>query len=393
MTDLRIGRDRVRLYGVGLALIGLSQLRFVSSVGHYWDWVDFYVAGAMAGTRALLDPAAHAAWGAAHHLPVTAFAYMPGFAWALAPAAHLSIPWGFALNAVLMSGLAVAAATLAARAYSLDRAQTFYMTIGWAPVTAAIVTGQNSPLALVLSLVAIDGLVSDGAWQVGLAVGALAYKPTYALAFGLLLLIYKKWKAVAIVAACGAVWYAMSASAAGGDWMWPRPYLQSLAEYVGPDFAYNRYKAVSVPGVLMLAGVSSNVAFGIGMVLLVGALVWLRVRGIGVTQAASLTGAIAVATSPHAWPYDAAIALPALFWVASNGEEPGRTRGIVVAYAIAPLWLASHALGFDPFAVVVIVGTAGLIGRAKEPKGERAERPKSQTAKEPNGQRAERRKS
>ncbi len=52
--------------------------------------------------------------------------------------------------------------------------------------------------------------------------------------------------------------------------MWPRPYLQSLADYVGPDFAYNRYKAVSVPGVLMLAGVSSGVAFGIGMVLLVG---------------------------------------------------------------------------------------------------------------------------
>ena len=135
MTDLRIGRDRVRLYGIGLALIGLSQLRFVSSVGHYWDWVDFYIAGATAGTRALLDPAAHAAWGAAHKIPVTAFAYMPGFAWLLAPAAHLSIPWGFALNAVLMSAMAIVAALLAARVYSLDRAQAIYMTIGWAPVS------------------------------------------------------------------------------------------------------------------------------------------------------------------------------------------------------------------------------------------------------------------
>jgi len=372
MTDLRIGKDRVRLYGVGLALIGLSQLRFVSSVGHYWDWVDFYVAGAMAGTRALLDPAAHAAWGAAHKLPVTAFAYMPGFAWALAPTEHLSIPWGFALNAVLMSGMAIVAARLAARVYSLDGAQAIYMTIGWAPVTAAVVTGQNSPLALVLSLIAIDGLARDDSLRTGLVVGALAYKPTYALAFGLLLLIYKKWKAIAVVAACGAIWYALSASAAGGDWMWPRPYLQSLAEYVGPDFAYNRYKAVSVPGVLMLAGVSSNVAFGLGMLLLVGALAWLRIRGVEIGKAASLTGAIAVATSPHAWPYDAAIALPALFWVASNGEEPGRTRGIVLAYAVAPLWLASHALGFDPFAGVVIVGTGVLLVGAGERKGERA---------------------
>ena len=282
MTDLRIGRDRVRLYGIGLALIGLSQLRFVSSVGHYWDWVDFYVAGAMAGTRALVDPAAHAAWGAAHKIPVTAFAYMPGFAWLLAPAAHLSIPWGFALNAVVMSLLAIVAAMLAARVYSLESAQAIYMTIGWAPVTAAVVTGQNSPLALVLSLVAIDGLARDDALRAGLAVGALAYKPTYALAFGLLLLAYRKWKALGVVAACGVVWYVASAYAAGGDWMWPRPYLQALGEYVGPDFAYNRYKAVSVPGVLMLAGVSSSVAFGIGMVLLVGALAWLtssRSRG------------------------------------------------------------------------------------------------------------------
>jgi hypothetical protein len=372
MTDLRIGRDRVRLYGIGLALIGLSQLRFVGSVGHYWDWVDFYVAGAMAGTRALLDPAAHAAWGAAHRIPVTAFAYMPGFAWVLAPAAHLSIPSGFALNGVVMSALAILAAILAARVYSLDRAQAVYMTIGWAPVTAAVVTGQNSPLALILSLVAIDGLARDDAFRAGLAVGALAYKPTYALAFGLLLLAYKKWKALGIVAACGVVWYVVSAYAAGGDWMWPRPYLQSLSDYVGPDFAYNRYKAVSVPGVLMLAGVSSGVAFAVGMVLLVAALVWLRVGGVGVMQAASLTGAIAVATSPHAWPYDAAMALPALFWVASKGEEPVRTRGIVIAYAVAPLWLASHAVGFDPFAVVVIVGAGWLVAAGVNSEGEKA---------------------
>ena len=311
----------------------------------------------MAGTRALVDPAAHAAWGAAHKIPVTAFAYMPGFAWVLARAASLLIPWGFALNAVVMSALAIVAALLAARVYALERAQAIYMTIGWAPVTAAVVTGQNSPLALVLSLVARStGSARDDALRAGLAVGALAYKPTYALAFGLLLLPYRKWKAVGIVAACGVVWYVASAYAAGGDWMWPRPYLQALADYVGPDFAYNRYKAVSVPGVMMLAGVSSGVAFGVGMVLLVGALVWLRVRGVGVRQAASLTGAIAVATSPHAWPYDAVIALPALFWVASKVEEPGRTRGIVIAYAVAPLWLASHALGFDPFAIVVIGG-------------------------------------
>src|SRR5205085_7633429 len=92
---LRISGERVRLYGVGFFLIGMSQMRFVRSVGHFWDWLDFYIAGTMVGTRALLDPAAHAAWGATHHLPVTAFVYMPGFAWLLLPASHLSLAMGF----------------------------------------------------------------------------------------------------------------------------------------------------------------------------------------------------------------------------------------------------------------------------------------------------------
>ena len=369
MTDLRIGRDRVRLYGIGLALIGLTQLRFVAGVGHYWDWVDFYNAGAMAGTRALVDPAAHAAWGASHGLPVTAFAYMPAFAWLLAPMARLSIPWGFGFNAVIMAVVAVLAAMYAARVdgwtggrvdgaaggwRALDFRLSMYMTIGWAPVMAAIVTGQNSPLGLLISLVVIDGLGRDDEMRAGLGVAALCYKPTYALPFGLLLLVFRKWKAIGVVMACGAVWYALSAMATGGDWMWPRPYLESLAQYVGPDFAYNRFKSISLPGVLMLAGVPSGVAFGVGMVGLVAALVLLRRAG--VFAAASLTGAIGVATSGHAWPYDAAMALPALWWTVGNVAEPWRTRVLVVAYAVAPLWLASHALHFDPFAVVIIGG-------------------------------------
>jgi hypothetical protein len=368
MTGLRIGQDRVRLYGIGLALIGLSQLRFVASVGHYWDWVDFYVAGAMAGSRALLDSSAHTAWGVTHHLPVTAFAYMPGFAWLLAPAAHVSIPWGFALNAILMSAAGIVAALLAARIYGLERPLSVYMTIGWAPVTAAVVTGQNSPLGLVLSLVAIDGLARDDALRAGLAIGALCYKPTWALPFGLLLLIFQKWKAIGVVAVCGVVWYALSASAAGGDWAWPVAYLRSLGQYVGPDFAYNRFKSISLPGVLMLAGVSSSVAFASGMVGLVAGLAWLR--RVNTLQAASLTGLLGVATSGHAWPYDAALALPALMWVVANAYEPWRTRLIVAAYAIAPLWLASQVLRFDPFALVVIGGAGAALLTAKLTKGE-----------------------
>ncbi len=369
MTGLRIGRDRVRLYGIGLALIGLTQMRFVASVGHYWDWVDFYIAGAMAGTRALLDPTAHAAWGNAHGLPVTAFAYMPGFAWFLAPAAYLSIPWGFAVNAILMACFAIVASTLAVRIYRLDAADSLYMTIGWAPVIAAMVTGQNSPLGLLLSLVAIDGLASDDAWTAGLGVGALWYKPTYGLPFAILLLVYRKWKAIGVLAACGVLWYALSATASGGDWLWPRAYLQSLGGYFGPDFAYNRFKSVSVPGLLMIAGVSAGAAFGLGIAGLVAALAWLRFRKAELLLAGSLAGGIGIALSGHAWAYDAAMMLPALWWVAANGEEPGKTRGIVLAYAIAPFWMASQTLKFDPLAVIVVGGMGWLLATASRGEG------------------------
>ena len=79
-VPLRIGEDRVRLYGVGLFLIGLAQLRVVTSEGRFWDWADFQIAGLTVGTQALLDPVARVAWGTAHNVATTAFAYMPGYA-------------------------------------------------------------------------------------------------------------------------------------------------------------------------------------------------------------------------------------------------------------------------------------------------------------------------
>jgi Glycosyltransferase family 87 len=255
-----------------------------------------------------------------------------------------------------MSLAVFVAARLATRIYRIDGAVAWYAAIAWAPVTAAIVTGQNSPLGLLASLFAIDGLARNDTARTALAVGALCYKPTYALPFALLLLLYKKWKELAAVVATAAAWYVVSVTAAGGDWAWPAAYFRSLSEYVGPDFAYNRFKSVSVPGLLMLMGVSSGAALAIGMAGLTGAVVWLRARGADMRHAASLAGLIGVATSPHAWAYDAAMALPAIWWTIANVEEPWKTRLIVAAYVIAPLWMAAHTLRFDPLALAVVGG-------------------------------------
>jgi hypothetical protein len=50
-------------------------------------------------------------------------------------------------------------------------------------------------------------------------------------------------------------------------------------------------------------------------------------------------------------------------WVIPPVAERWRTRIIVIAFAIAPLWLASNVIHFDPLAFVVIGGAiAWLVG-------------------------------
>ena len=155
-----------------------------------------------------------------------------------------------------------------------------------------------------------------------------------------------------VVAVCGAVWYALSATAAGGDWLWPVAYFGSLKGYVGPDFAYNAPKAVSIPGLLMRLGTPDSIAFALGFLLLIAATVIMR--KFSLLRAASVAGLIGVATSPHAWAYDAAVGLPALFWVVKEMAEPRRTHVVIASCVIAPLWLASNILRVDLLAIVVI---------------------------------------
>ena len=362
-TPLRIGSERVRLYGVGLFLIGLAQLRVVGSEGRFWDWPDFQIAGLTVGTRALLDPAARAAWGTAHHVATTAFAYMPGYAWLLYAPARLPLAWGFALNAIVMLAVCYAAARVAARVYSLERSFALLAILAWAPTTAAILTGQNSPIGLLLWLSATMALAGGREAAAGVFAGLLLYKPTYAIPLGLLLLFRRNWTAIGVAAVCGLAWYAASALAAAGDWLWPQMYLRSLGGYVGSDFAYNAPKAVSLPGLLMRVGFTSGSAFAIGMVLLIAA-AW-RARNRPIVEAMSAMAIVGLATSPHAWPYDAVLALPAILWLIVAVAEPARTRWVVGSYATAPTWLLAHLLGVDLLAGAVLA-LAGFAVRGSE---------------------------
>ena len=74
---------------------------------------------------------------------------------------------------------------------------------------------------------------------------------------------------------------------------------------------------------------------------------------------------VGVAASPHAWGYEAALLLPIVWWALAGGlVEPWRTRLIVAAYLLVPLWLVSRQTGLSAVAIVVlgayVIWVAGL---------------------------------
>ena len=73
-----------------------------------------------------------------------------------------------------------------------------------------------------------------------------------------------------------------------------------------------------------------------------------------------------VALSPHAWPYDAALAFPmiALAWVRLPPQP--RTVAVIIFALAGPAVLFSALWGFNPEAIVVVGGTiAWLIVRLR----------------------------
>jgi len=348
-APLRLSRDRVLLYGALLAAVCLVQVRFVVAQG-FGDWSAFWSAGATAGTPNLLDPSKHTAWQTAHHLLTTVFPYLPGAAWFWFPFKPLSLSAGYFVNLILMAAAIVIAGGIAARVYAIRSDIATILVFAWAPVTAALATGQNSPAALVIALIAILGLSSGMPLMAGFAVGALLYKLPYALPLILLLIARRNIAALAVTFACAILWYVLSVAATAGDWNWPAHYLGALQAYFGPDARFNAVKTVGIPSLLMRAGISAPIAALAGAALFAVAVPLLVRRPL--LEAAALALLAGLAASPHTLPYDLALALPALFYLVTHLAEPLRTRLICALYLIAPLWLLSGVLHFDVLAVI-----------------------------------------
>jgi hypothetical protein len=352
--SLSIPPGRLRAWAIGLALIGLAPVVGALTAGLH-DWPAFWSAGATAGTPDLVDSARHLAWQRAHGLPEAFFAYPAGSAWLFAPFAWLPMTAGFVIHGLLMLAAAIAAGWVAGPAYGLDRRVSILAVLAFAPVTASVVLGQNGALGLLLAVVAIAGLVTGRPLLTGLAIGLLLYKPTFAIPLIGLLIVRGRWRELSVVALVGALWYVAGVVAAAGDWLWPNPWLTGLGGYLDLDFAGNADKAVSLPGLLARLGLPGLVSVLAAVALVAVSLP--RLARAPILEAASAACLVGVAVSPHAWGYDAALAMPVLLWLLAGhgplGTSP-RTTFVVAAYVLAPFWLVSRQTVVSSVAIVVL---------------------------------------
>jgi hypothetical protein len=353
-TALNFRSPRLRAWAIGLVLIGLAPIAGAFAFGLH-DWPAFWSAGATAGSPDLVDSARHLEWQRAHGLPEAFFAYPAGSAWLFAPFAWLPLTLGFVVHGLLMLAAATAAGWIAAPIFGLDRRVAILAVLAFAPVTASVTLGQNGPLGLLLSVVAIAGLVSGRPLLAGLAIGLLLYKPTFAFPLIGLLLIRRRWREVVVVAIVAVAWYLAGVAAAGGDWLWVNPWLSGLGGYLDADFAGNADKAVSLPGLVARLGLPGVVPIVAGVLLVAVSLP--RLARAPMLEAGSVACLLGVAVSPHAWGYDAALAVPFLLWLLGGHgplTEPTRSRLIVGAYVVSLSWIVSRQTVVSGVALVVL---------------------------------------
>jgi Glycosyltransferase family 87 len=322
------------------------------------DWRVFAAAGSLAGTPALLHPPE--AW--------ESFFYLPGAAWVLVPFARLPLAVSFIANAVLMLACAVAAGFVAAKTYALPRATAVGMFALWSPVVyAAAVIGQNAPFGLLLAQVAVFGMVRRSVALTAIPIGLLLYKPTYAVPLIGLLLVRGLRREVSVVAAMAGGWYGLGVSASGGDWNWPVAWLRLLTAYAPGDFRVNAPFAVSLPGLLVRADAGVPVIVAIVAVLAIA--VSCALRRVPAAEAGGAACLAGLALSPHAWAYDAVLALPMIAFTAAALSEPSRTRLLLGLSIIAPLFVLAPELRWDSLTLVVIGGTSIWLARRLWPPG------------------------
>jgi hypothetical protein len=204
--------------------------------------------------------------------------------------------------------------------------------------------GQNTAITLLLyaAIGAALGRARDR--DAGLLLGALAYKPHFALLTAFLVVLLRRWKALAWSVPVCVAWYAIGAAVSGPAW--PERWWESVARYRELEADTNGPLLVSFLGVcerIFGAGSMAALAIGAAASLVVLAVAAARSRTHAPPVLWAIGAAAIVLASPHTQFYD--LGLLAVVGAVAVDRLGRRAAGPVLA-----LWLLAwvHALFRDP---------------------------------------------
>lgn len=335
--------DRIFLYGALCAIVAslpFLLLPWFREAAYHGDIAVYWSAGEKAGQRALTDIRLLFAWQRAHGLSAQPFLYLPAFAWVYAPLRYFSPIGALVTEELAMIAVFVFAALTAARVYGFKPWFCIAAVLAWAPALNSIEVGQNIGLALALIFVLCWALLVRREVLAGVAAGLLLYKPSVALPILLLLLVRAERRALRVAFLCAGTWYLASVAASGGDWMWPAAYAHTAAWWLPVDLKAGSARAFTIPALLATHGVSFTIASASGAAILIAALA--LAKRASTLEAVSMIPLAGLTASIHAWPYEATLALPAIFYAMATLREPWRTRLIGVVYPATAVLLITR---------------------------------------------------
>jgi Glycosyltransferase family 87 len=345
-----------------LPLIGVPLRRWL-------DFSAFSVAGSLAFNPQVAQLAPVLRAEVERGLPPTPFVYPADVALAYVPFSWLPYDLSAALHVALMAALLIVAAAWGADLLRLPRRWAVLGALAWGPAVAGVVSGQNTPLALLLVVASGFGMLRHRDGITGFAAGILAYKPQLAAPVLGLLLLRGRWRSVGVAGLVILGQYLLGVVAAGGNWAWPVDWVATLGQYTAADFHDNGWQAISLPAL----GTHLELVMGIHGLTLVGyAIAGLAViacvpalRRMPPLEALALTCALGLLISPHAWVYDATLLLPAMGVLAaraSQGGWPWQARWLfALAWAIGLTWALGGFVGVTLVPVLVVAVPVALI--------------------------------
>lgn len=225
------------------------------------------------------------------------------------------------------------------------------------PMFIGVFNGQTTALILVLTLLVWVGLVDGRDGLAGLAAGLLLIKPQYGAVLVGLLVLGRRWRAVAAAAGAGAAVWVGSALVAGPGWA--NRWIELVTSLSDIDQGSNLSNEVSPLGWAELAlGQGSTTATVVGLAASAGVALALVLGLRGVPVESPLVPALVLPSllliAPHALYYDVGLLLVALAALLPTVATRWRPHVVALWWVAGLGHLASDGLGVEPVGLLVL---------------------------------------